>query len=160
MFDRQLVTDDRTLNRKRLLETAEAYLQLKQERLSALANMTALIDAFFDDVNWVGVYLRRADALVLGPFQGFPACTDIPLGKGVCGTSAREGKTLVVDDVETFEGHIVCDRVSKSEIVVPLLKDGRVVAVLDLDSPVAGRFDEDDRKALEALAGMMVDKLW
>jgi L-methionine (R)-S-oxide reductase len=101
------------------------------------------------DINWVGFYLLENNKLVLGPFQGRPACTDIELGKGVCGTAAKELKTMLVPDVHEFPGHIACDERSRSEIVVPILKNGTLWGVLDLDSPLVGRFDSDDQKFLE-----------
>jgi GAF domain-containing protein len=106
------------------------------------------------DVNWVGFYFVRGTELVLGPFQGRPACVRIPVGKGVCGTAAAERKTICVEDVLAFPGHIVCDTASRSELVVPLVHGGKILGVLDLDSPSAGRFDIDDRKGLERLAAI------
>ena len=106
-------------------------------------------------MNWAGFYFLRGDVLVLGPFQGQPACVRIPLGKGVCGTAAKERKTLVVKNVHEFPGHIACDAASKSEIVVPLIKDGQVLGVFDLDSPNFERFDEVDRAGLEQLVEVL-----
>ena len=117
-----------------------------------LANAASAIYGFLDDVNWAGFYIIYGRKLVLGPFQGKPACIEIPIGKGVCGTAAQTGKTVVVPDVHKFEGHIACDACSRSEIVVPLMKNGEVVGVLDIDSPTVGRFTENDKKGLEAAA--------
>ena len=117
-----------------------------------LANLSALICGAMEDVSWVGFYLMEDGRLVLGPFQGKPACIEIPLGKGVCGAAASSGKTVRVRDVREFKGHIACDAASRSEIVVPVKKDGKVVAVLDVDSATVGRFTEEDEKGLEAVA--------
>lgn len=116
------------------------------------ANAAALLWQTLPAINWAGFYLKDGDALILGPFQGGPACIRIPWGHGVCGTAARQGRTLVVDDVHAFPGHIACDAASRSEIVVPLYKDGEVVGVLDIDSPDLARFTDADREGLEAFA--------
>ena len=116
-----------------------------------MANTAALLFDALADVNWVGFYLLRGDRLVLGPFQGKVACIHIPLGKGVCGTAAQRDETQLVPDVHAFPGHIACDSASNSEIVVPIHRDGAVVAVLDIDSPIPNRFSEADRAGLEAL---------
>ena len=121
-----------------------------------MANMAALIFHQLPDLNWAGFYLMKGGELVLGPFQGKPACIRIPLGKGVCGTAAATRETQVVPDVHAFPGHIACDADSRSEIVVPLIADGTLIGVLDLDSPKPGRFDEDDRAGLEAAAGLVL----
>ncbi len=124
-----------------------------------LANAAALLWESIRNINWVGFYLLEGDRLALGPFQGKPACIEIPLGKGVCGTAAEQDRTLVVADVHAFEGHIACDSASNSEIVVPIRQNGRVVAVLDVDSPVLGRFTNDDRIGLESLARILETEL-
>ncbi len=108
-------------------------------------------------LNWAGFYFRKGEELVLGPFQGRPACVRIPLGKGVCGTAAASGEAIIVPDVHEFPGHIACDAASVSELVVPLVKNGRVIGVLDLDSPVAARFDEADRDGCATLARLLVE---
>lgn len=141
------------------------YLQLSMEMVSLthnvphlianLANASAALNGALPNLNWVGFYLVEGDKLLLGPFQGRPACIEIPKGKGVCGTAWAENRTLVVPDVHRFPGHIACDAASNSEIVVPLRKDGQVVAVLDIDSPAMGRFDEDDRLGLESVAKVL-----
>ena len=123
--------------------------------IANLANASALLWQSLPDLNWVGFYLLEGDRLVLGPFQGKPACIEIPLGKGVCGTAAATGKTQLVTDVHTFPGHIACDSASNSEIVVPIRQNGRVVAVLDLDSPTVGRFTEADRAFLEETVAIL-----
>ena len=118
-------------------------------RVANLANAAALLYDALDRLNWAGFYLTEEDTLVLGPFQGKVACIEIPMGKGVCGTAAARRQTLVVEDVHQFPGHIACDGASNSEIVVPICKNGRVVGVLDIDSPVFGRFTDADRAGLE-----------
>ena len=119
--------------------------------IANLANLSALIYQTLPEINWAGFYLLRGDRLVLGPFQGKPACIEIPLGKGVCGTAALENRTILVPDVHQFPGHIACDSASMSEIVVPVRKQGKAEAVLDIDSPVLRRFSEEDRLGLEKL---------
>lgn len=144
----------------------EQYAQLNQQ-LAALigderdfvanmASMAALLFHQLPALNWAGFYLMRDGELVLGPFQGKPACIRIPLGKGVCGTAAATRETQVVPDVHAFPGHIACDADSRSEIVVPLIKDGVIIGVLDLDSPKPGRFDDADRAGLESAAGLLL----
>lgn len=120
-----------------------------------MANASALIFDMMEDLNWAGFYIMKDGKLVLGPFQGKPACIEIPLGSGVCGTAAAEDRTLVVPNVHEFEGHIACDCASNSEIVVPLHRDGRVIGVLDIDSPVFSRFDESDKAGLEEFARIL-----
>lgn len=119
--------------------------------LANLSNTSALLWLLLDDINWVGFYLYKNDELVLGPFQGKPACTHIEIGKGVCGTAARERKTQVVKNVNEFPGHIACDSASKSEIVIPIIQDNELKGVLDIDSPIFSRFDEEDKEHLENL---------
>ena len=128
----------------------------ERDFVANMANMAALIFHQLPDLNWAGFYLMRGQELVLGPFQGKPACIRIPLGRGVCGTAAATRRTQVVPDVHAFPGHIACDADSRSEIVVPLILDGTIIGVLDLDSPRPGRFDEDDQAGLEAAAGLLV----
>lgn len=123
--------------------------------IANFANAAALLWEFLPEINWAGFYLMTDGALVLGPFQGKPACIRIPVGKGVCGRAAQERKTLLVPDVHAFPGHIACDCASRSEIVVPLFKSGDVCGVLDIDSPYEGRFDEADLAGLEKFAGIL-----
>ncbi len=123
--------------------------------LANLANAAALLFMRFADVNWAGFYLYKRGELVLGPFQGKPACIRIPLGRGVCGTAAQRGETLCVPDVHLFPGHIACDGASASEIVVPLFRDGRLLGVLDIDSPIKARFGDAERALLEEFAGIL-----
>ncbi|WGG48061.1 GAF domain-containing protein [Rossellomorea sp. DA94] len=129
----------------------KALLEGEPNQIANLSNASALLNQFMDRINWVGFYLveEESNQLVLGPFQGLPACVRIPLGRGVCGTAASEQKTLRIEDVHQFPGHIACDAASQSEIVIPLVKDGKLIGVLDIDSPEKARFDEDDQKYLE-----------
>ena len=127
--------------------------------IADLANASALLWENLEDVNWAGFYLLEGQTLVLGPFQGKPACIEIPLGRGVCGTAAASGKTQLVPNVHEFEGHIACDGASNSEIVIPLFKNGKVIGVLDIDSPSFSRFDESDREGLEEFARIIEDVL-
>ncbi|CAN5360165.1 GAF domain-containing protein [soil metagenome] len=133
-----------------------ALLAGERDPVANAANFAALLFARLPEVNWVGFYFLRGDELVLGPFQGQPACIRIPLARGVCGTAAHEQRTLRVDDVHEFEGHIACDLASRAELVVPLLENGCLLGVLDVDSPVRGRFDADDEAGLERLAAAFV----
>lgn len=128
-------------------------------RTANLANAAALLWQGMEGLNWAGFYLERDGALVLGPFQGRPACIRIPWGRGVCGTAAAAGETRRVDDVHSFPGHIACDCASNSEIVVPLRSGGRVVGVLDLDSPVPARFSPEDQEGLEGFARVL-EEAW
>lgn len=121
------------------------------DSIANAANTAALLYHSLPDVNWVGFYFLKGGELVLGPFQGKPACVRIPLGKGVCGTAAERRQSIVVPDVDAFPGHIACDTASRSELVVPLVKNGELLGVLDLDSPTPARFDEDDRVGCESL---------
>jgi GAF domain-containing protein len=139
---------------RELCPQLEALLAGERDAVANAANASALLYHALVDVNWVGFYFVRGTELVLGPFQGRPACVRIPVGKGVCGTAAAERKTICVEDVLAFPGHIVCDTASRSELVVPLVHGGKILGVLDLDSPSAGRFDIDDRKGLERLAAI------
>jgi L-methionine (R)-S-oxide reductase len=128
----------------------------ESDTIANMANATSLIYHALPDVNWCGVYLFRDGELIVGPFQGKPACVRIPLGKGVCGTAAAERRTVVVPDVHAFPGHIACDPASRSEIVIPLIKGDALLGVLDLDSPIPNRFDDADRRGLERLAAEML----
>lgn len=134
-----------------LLSAADALTVGERDAVANMANISALIWQFLPDLNWAGFYRMIDGELVLGPFQGKSACIRIALGKGVCGAAAASAETQLVEDVHAFPGHIACDAASASEIVVPVMKDGRVVAVLDLDSPSPARFDEADKAGLEAL---------
>lgn len=128
----------------------------ERDGIANAANTAALVFGALPDLNWAGFYFVRNHELVVGPFQGKPACVRIALGRGVCGTAVAERRTIVVDDVHAFPGHIACDADSRSEIVVPLLRGNAVIGVLDLDSPVPARFDLDDRTGLERLAAIFM----
>jgi L-methionine (R)-S-oxide reductase len=138
--------------------TSQLYHLLEGERdfLANTANFSALLFNTMPDVNWVGFYFYKGGGLVLGPFQGKPACVRIAIGKGVCGTAAEKMKTVVVKNVHEFPGHIACDSASNSEIVVPLIKQGKLIGVLDIDSPQLARFDEEDKAGLENLVELLI----
>jgi GAF domain-containing protein len=142
-----------------LLSAAEALTAGEADAVANMANLSALIWQYLPDLNWSGFYRMIDGELVLGPFQGKAACIRIPLGKGVCGAAAASGRTQLVEDVHAFSGHIACDAASASEIVVPVLRDGAVVAVLDLDSPTPARFDAADQAGLEALVERIADRI-
>lgn len=135
-----------------------ALVEGETDAIANYANASALLNLRLPVLNWAGFYLMKEGQLVLGPFQGKPACIRIPLGKGVCGTAAAEHRTLVVPDVHLFPGHIACDAESASEIVVPLVQEGRVVGVLDIDSPISNRFSEADRLGLELFVETLMRK--
>lgn len=140
-----------------LASQARALLEGERDRTANAANLASLIFHTLPDLNWAGFYWLKGRELVLGPFQGKPACVRIALGRGVCGTAARDRITILVPDVNAFPGHIACDAASASEVVVPLVKEGRVLGVLDLDSPRERRFEEADARGLEALARIFLD---
>ncbi|MCV9951802.1 GAF domain-containing protein [Paenibacillus polymyxa] len=142
-----------------VLGQLRALVHDESNRIANLANASALLGHFLPDVNWSGFYLYDGTELVLGPFQGLPACIRIPLGRGVCGTAAAERRTLVIDDVHAFPGHIACDAASNSEIVIPLIKNDELIGVLDIDSPLKGRFDHEDRVFLEEFTAILVSSL-
>jgi GAF domain-containing protein len=135
---------------KMLCKLLEGLTQDVPHKIANLANASALLWQELPNLNWAGFYLLEGDTLILGPFQGKPACIEIPVGKGVCGTAVKENRTLVVPDVHQFPGHIACDCASNSEIVVPIYKNGEITGVLDIDSPLFDRFSEEDRVGLEA----------
>jgi len=142
-----------------LLSQAKGLLHDEHDRVANAANFAALLYHSLADVNWVGFYFMKDGELLVGPFQGKPACVHIALGKGVCGTAAQSRKTQLVPDVNAFPGHIFCDGDSLSELVVPLIRNGEVLGVLDLDSPKLARFDAEDQAGLEALAKVFLDSL-
>lgn len=144
---------------RQLLDSAEALTAGEPDGVANMANVAALMWDFLPDLNWAGFYRMVEGELVLGPFMGRPACIRIPLGKGVCGVSAKSGETQLVEDVRAFPGHIACDSVTSSELVVPLKRDGAVIAVIDLDSPLPARFDSDDRNGIEALANILATRI-
>jgi GAF domain-containing protein len=149
-------TADKAALYRQLNSQLDALLSGETDPWANMANAAALVFAVLPDLNWVGFYLLRGGELVVGPFQGQPACVRIPLGRGVCGMAAAARRTQVVPDVHAFDGHIACDAASQSEIVVPLLRDGRLVGVLDLDSPSLARFDAEDAAGLEQAAALIV----
>lgn len=137
-----------------LLEQIKSLTSKDLPLVTNLSNASAVLNQL-DNINWCGFYLAKEDVLYLGPFQGEPACTMIPFGKGVCGTAAKEKRSIIVDDVNKFKGHIACSSLSKSEIVVPIIKDNKVVAVIDIDSPIYNRFTESEEKALQEIAMLL-----
>lgn len=141
-----------------LIKQLPHVLEGETNVITNFANFSALLFNSMDNVNWVGFYVFTGKELLLGPFQGKPACVRLQLGKGVCGTSFANNQTLVVDNVDEFPGHIACDAESKSEIVIPLVKEGKLYGVLDIDSPIISRFDENDRINLEILLNLLVEK--
>lgn len=145
-------------NMKQYEETAEQIRRLAQEdagRMPLLSNASSVLYYGLPDISWAGFYLFAGDRLVLGPFQGKPACIHIPLGKGVCGTAAERKEQIVVDDVRTFPGHIACDSASRSECVTPLVRDGKLLGVLDLDSTKLSRFTDEDAAGLKKVAEVL-----
>jgi GAF domain-containing protein len=147
---------DKAAGYRELEHQLRALLHGERDAIANLANAAALIFQSLPDLNWAGFYRLIGNELVLGPFHGKPACVRIAVGKGVCGTAAAQRQTVLVPDVHAFPGHIACDAASRSEIVVPLLKDGRLLGVLDLDSPKPGRFDAMDKIGLEKLVEIIV----
>jgi L-methionine (R)-S-oxide reductase len=142
-----------------LVRAADALTSGEPDAVANMANIAALLWEYLPDVNWTGFYRVVGGELVLGPFQGKAACIRIPFGKGVCGTAAQSGKTQLVADVLAFPGHIACDANSASELVVPVLRNGMVIAVIDLDSPTLNRFDTEDTNGIELLAGIIADRI-
>lgn len=148
-------TEDKPAFYAELAEQLRALLGDECDAIANAANTAALIFTTLPDLNWAGFYFMRAEGeLVLGPFQGKPACVRIAKGRGVCGAAAEMRRTLRIEDVHAFPDHIACDAASRSELVVPLLKDGLVIGVLDLDAPIPSRFDADDQHGIEALAAI------
>lgn len=142
-----------------LLQAADALTAGEPDGVANMANVAALLWEFLGEVNWTGFYRMVDGELVLGPFVGRPACIRIPVGQGVCGAAAKSGATQLVEDVHAFPGHIACDGDTQSELVVPVLRGGAVIAVIDLDSPALGRFDAEDRAGIEALATMLAERI-
>lgn len=140
-----------------LVRSLTALLEGEHDWIANLSNTSALLFAELADINWAGFYLLKDGELVLGPFQGKPACVRIAMGKGVCGTAAQRRESILVPNVHEFEGHIACDTASNSELVVPLTSGLELLGVLDLDSPRLGRFDEEDRRGMEAIARVVGD---
>lgn len=142
-----------------ILSALDALTADEPDGIANMANAAALLWQYLPDLNWAGFYRMLDGALVLGPFQGKPACIRIALGAGVCGTAAETGETQLVADVHAFPGHIACDAASASELVVPIVRDGVVIGVLDLDSPIASRFDEEDARGGEAIAALLAGRI-
>lgn len=156
MFTKTTYSEDLSVNYTMLSKQLDALLTGETNAIANLSNASALLNQFFDQINWVGFYLMESDELVLGPFQGLPACVRISVGKGVCGTAASTKQTVIVPDVHAFPGHIACDAASQSEIVVPILKDGILIGVLDIDSPIKERFSEQDAEGLELFVQILI----
>jgi len=144
---------------RELIASADALTAGEPDGIANMANLAALVWQLVPELNWAGFYRRVEEELVLGPFCGKPACIRIPLGRGVCGTAAASGESQLVDDVHAFAGHIACDAASRSELVVPVLRDGNVIAVIDLDSPRPARFDAADQAGFEALAQLVAFRI-
>lgn len=144
---------------RELLSAADALTSGESDGVANMANVAALLGEFLPDCNWAGFYRMVDGELVLGPFAGRPACIRIPSGVGVCGLAAKTGETQLVEDVHAFPGHIACDARSRSELVVPIVRGGAVVGVIDLDSPDLARFDADDRAGIEALAELIATRV-
>ena len=142
-----------------LRAAADGLTAGEPDGVANMANVAALLWEFLPDVNWTGFYRVVGGELVLGPFAGRPACIRIPFGQGVCGAAAARGETKLVPDVHAFPGHIACDAASRSELVVPVIRNGQVVAVIDLDSPELARFDEEDAAGIEALAALLSERI-
>ncbi|WP_422133008.1 GAF domain-containing protein [Endozoicomonas sp. ALD040] len=159
MFKVVEMPEDKASFYRILVAQAKALTEGEMDALANLANVASLLFTTMAEVNWAGFYIVRGNELVLGPFMGNPACVRIPFGRGVCGTAARDQTTQLVADVTAFPGHIACDSASQSEIVIPLSKGGEVKAVLDIDSPITSRFDEEDQKGLEALAELLEERV-
>ncbi|CAD2073388.1 protein YtsP [Jeotgalicoccus coquinae] len=156
MFTNTEIKDYETLNKM-----LKSLIEDETDRIANLSNASALLNIFLKDINWVGFYLyeETSNELVLGPFQGLPACVRIENGKGVCGTAFRGNDIFIVDNVNEFPGHIACDAASKSEIVLPLYKDGKGIGVLDIDAPIYDRFTEEDRTGLKAFVETLINHI-
>ncbi|RUS45963.1 GAF domain-containing protein [Cohnella sp. AR92] len=158
-FERQTLSGSREENERILLSQLKSLIEDEPSRIANLANASALLNVYLTDINWVGFYLLEEGELVLGPFQGLPACVRIALGRGVCGTAAAKRDTIRVEDVHQFPGHIACDAASNSEIVIPLYAKGELIGVLDIDSPLKSRFSEEDQLLLERFTQLLGDYL-
>ena len=145
------MTEVKETNYNLLEKQVSSLIEDESNLIAKLSNVSALLNDSIDQINWVGFYLIENEALILGPFQGHPACVHIAIGKGVCGTAVSEEQTQLVDDVNAFPGHIACDANSKSEIVVPLRKNNQIIGVLDIDAPITSRFTDVDKNGLEQI---------
>src|SRR5512139_3214510 len=159
MYDFKIEAADKATMYADLASALQGLVAGEPDAIANMANATGLIFETLPDVNWVGFYRNVGNELVLGPFQGRPACIRIPFGTGVCGVAAQAREVQLVEDVHAFPGHIACDSASNSEVVVPIIRDGKLLGVLDLDSPVHARFDEADARGLEALVKILVESL-
>ena len=159
MFASSHLTGSKPEQYAQLAEQARGLLHGERDRIANAANLSALVFNSLPELNWVGFYFFDGNELVVGPFQGQPACVRIALGRGVCGTAAATGQTQRVADVDAFPGHIPCDSASRSELVVPLVLGESLIGVFDFDSPVGDRFDEDDQRGLERLAQLFLESL-
>lgn len=155
MFDHRIMAEDKPTMYRDLASALEGLIAGETDAVANMANAAALIYETLPDVNWAGFYRNVDEELVLGPFQGRAACIRIAFGSGVCGTAAATRETQLIEDVHAFPGHIACDSASNSEIVVPLVRDGDLIGVLDIDSPVTGRFNEEDRAGCERLGAIL-----
>ena len=165
MFEaKALKVDDKAAFYRELAQQLEGLLSGERDAIANAANTAALLFTTLPDLNWAGFYfLKSPDELVLGPFQGNPACVRIAVGRGVCGAAVAQRRTMLVEDVHAFADHIACDAASRSELVVPLIRDGRILGVIDLDSPHVARFDRDDQRGIEAVAEIYLkasDDFW
>ncbi|MCA1200958.1 GAF domain-containing protein [Priestia flexa] len=159
MFHVENYSESREKNYELVLKQLRALIDGENNLIANLSNASALLNQFLEDVNWVGFYLTEGNQLVLGPFQGLPACVRIPFGRGVCGTAAETQQTQLVADVHQFPGHIACDAASQSEIVVPIVKDDKLIGLLDIDSPIKNRFDELDQAYLEKFVEALLEAM-
>ena len=159
MFESQQLTGTQAEQYEQLLQQASALVHGESDKIANAANLSALVFHSLPDLNWVGFYFYDGTELVVGPFQGLPACIRIALGRGVCGTAAVTKQTQRIGDVDTFPGHIPCDSASRSELVVPLYKDEKLIGVFDLDSPKLNRFNDVDQQNLEAIADIFLRAL-
>ncbi|MDM8100993.1 MULTISPECIES: GAF domain-containing protein [Oceanobacillus] len=155
MFQQLDYSGEKTKDYELLIKQLDALSTGESNQTALLANASSLLNQFLDEVNWVGFYLTENEELVLGPFQGLPACIRIPFGKGVCGTAVSKNKTQRIADVHQFPGHIACDGASKSEIVIPISRNKEIIGVLDIDSPIYDRFDAIDQDNLEKFVAQL-----
>jgi len=156
MFEVESYKGNREDNYNLLIKQLTSLLEGEPNTTANFSNASALLNQFLDRINWVGFYLMEEGELVLGPFQGLPACVRIPVGRGVCGTAAAQLETIRVEDVHQFPGHIACDAASQSEIVIPMIDNGKLIGVLDIDSPEKNRFDELDQQKLEEFVAALM----
>ncbi len=159
MFQKKDIPNDKQEMYELLLYQLKYLLEDVNDNIANLSNTSSILNFYLEDINWVGFYIYKDDELILGPFQGLPACVKIKMGSGVCGTAAATLKTQVIKDVHAFEGHIACDSASNSEIVIPFEVGNKLYGVLDIDSPIFNRFDETDRVNLEKVVNLLVSNL-